>query len=364
MLAVDTAAATRSRSARPPLGLAAPLAASVVLLGWWLVVFARLLAGPGPGPSDLGEYWVAGQLTLGHGWAAPYDGAAFRRALRAFGGAADAYASSPLATLVVLALRPLPFPAACAAWDGLLLAGVVAACRSAASPCSRLAARCARASWPSPWSGSWPCTAGSNAGAGPGWPASPSGLAFVKPQDVFLVPLALAPSGRRRPALVALATAAGLAAVCAILLGPDGLRACARSISFELGGCLAGRQSPAWALPAGAASLVVRAGIALVALVPAAVDRRRPDPGLAAAVPGSQLATPCLNGADLALLVPCAWLTPGDRAARWLGWAALLSYSLVALAAAAAAVGYRNGRTRSVTSSSLRSAASRPSAGT
>ncbi|HKF75602.1 MAG TPA: glycosyltransferase family 87 protein [Candidatus Dormibacteraeota bacterium] len=398
VLAVDTAAATRSRSGRPPLGVAAPLAASVILLGWWLVAFARLLAAHGPYPSDLGEYWVAGQLTLHHGWAAPYDVALFRQALRAFGGSADAYASSPVATLAALALRPLPFPAAYAVWDGLLLAGVVAACRSAT------AAR----GWP--WAAQLAGSlamfeVGSALRQGQlavalvgllalhrwlerrGRPALAGvalGLAFVKPQDVFLVPVALALSGRRRPALAALATAAGLAALCALLLGPDGLRAYGRSIAFELGGGLAGRQALAWVLPAGAASVAVRAGIALVALVPAGIDRHRADRALAAAVLGSQLATPYLNGADLSLLAACAWLTLGDRAPWWLGWGALLSYVLVALpfpayrtaaaaievgwlgalAAAAAAARYRNGRTSSVTSSSRRSAASRPSAGT
>ncbi len=37
-----------------------------------------------------------------------------------------------------------------------------------------------------------------------------------------------------------------------------------------------------------------------------------------AAVLASQLATPYLNGADLALLAPCAWLTIRSGGPRWL----------------------------------------------
>jgi hypothetical protein len=38
---------------------------------------------------------------------------------------------------------------------------------------------------------------------------------------------------------------------------------------------------------------------------------------------GSQLAAPYLNGADVALLVPCAWLTLRSGPPRWLAWVAV-----------------------------------------
>ena len=154
------------------------------------------------------------------------------------------------------------------------------------------------------------------------------GLAFVKPQDVFLVPLALLMAGRTRAALAGLAAGAAVGGACLAVLCPDGLHRYLQTVAFEMDHMQAGRYTVAAALGGGvpARALAVAPAL-LVALLAAVAGRRARDRGperpIVAGVLASQLATPYLNGADLALLVPCAWLTLRSRPPRWVAWVAV-----------------------------------------
>jgi Glycosyltransferase family 87 len=323
----------------PPLSVAGALVALAILLVWAAFEYAQVLAASGVGGTDFAQYSVAARLTLAHGWPAPYDVAGFMTALHTLTEGHDAYAAPPPATVLAMPLARLPLGLAYAIWNVLLVGGYtiavaavapgrgwervvqVMASLSAFQVLSAIAlgqlglavSGLVVLHW---WllRGDRPLLAG-----------TALGLAFLKPQNVFLVPVALVLSGRVRPALACLATAAGIGTACAIALGPDGVRAYVQTVAFEQQYMsTAGRFTLAAALGGGTPALGVAVIPAALAVLAALRARGRgPDRTIVSGVLGSQLATPYLNGADLALLVPCAWLTLRSRPPRWLPWVAV-----------------------------------------
>jgi hypothetical protein len=322
----------------PPLPLGAALVALAVLLGWSGVEYVRTLAAVGARGTDFAQYYVAARLTLAHGWAAPYDVATFMTALHGLTGARDAYANLPVPTALAMALTRLPLGPAYAIWNAVLVGGFVAACWAAAlgrgwERAVQLLASLAGFQVLSAiglgqlglavggllvlhW---WLLRDGRPVLAG-----FAAGLAFVKPQNVFLVPLALLLAGRVGAALACAAMAAGVGAACLVALGPAGLHAYLQSVSYEMQSFPAGR----FTLNAALGGAVPALALAVAPLALAAIAARRarghgPERPVVAGVLGSQLATPYLSGGDLALLVPCAWLTLRASPPRWLGWVAV-----------------------------------------
>ena len=343
VVTADSATASRPRAGDvppwlPPQPLAVALVAIAVLLAWAALEYARTLAAVGAMGSDFAQYYVAATLTLAHGWAAPYDVARFMTALHAQTNARDAYANLPAATVLAMPLTRLPLGAAYAIWNTLLVGGFAAACWAAAPGRGWERALQIMASlagfevlsaiglgqiglavggllvlhW---WllRGGRPILAGIAAG-----------LAFVKPQNVFLVPLALLLAGRVAAAFACVATAAGIGVACLTALGPDGVREYLQTVSFEMQNFPAGRFTVAATL-GGAVPVAALAAVPLTLTALAALRSRGrgPERPAVAGVLGSQLATPYLNGGDLALLIPCAWLTLRAGPPRWLPWVAV-----------------------------------------
>ncbi len=197
----------------PPLPLASAIVATALVLAWAAASYAGALATAGARGTDFAQYYVAARLTLAHGWAAPYDVAGFMAALRELTGHRDAYANTPVPTFLAMPLTRLPLDLAYAVWNVLLVSLFVAACWVAAP--GRGWARVAQlltslvafevlsaiglgqialavaALLVLHW---WLLRQGRPLLAG-----IALGLAFAKPQDVFLVPFALRATTRWAP---------------------------------------------------------------------------------------------------------------------------------------------------------------------
>jgi hypothetical protein len=160
-----------------------------------------------------------------------------------------------------------------------------------------------------------------------------AGLAFIKPQDVLLLPLVLLLSGRWKTAAACAATVATLAGAVALALGWDGLRALQSTFAAVLVTCDTCTQGTLVAhLPGWAPELPVRATVGLVALTPAlAGGSRRYERALMAGVLGAFLITPYLHPEDLTLLFVCAWAMLSAGSDRLTRLCLLAGYPFVAL---------------------------------
>ena len=157
------------------------------------------------------------------------------------------------------------------------------------------------------------------------------GLAFIKPQDVVLLPLVLLLSGRWKPAATCAATVAVMAAAMLVALGPDGLRGLHATADFAVSYQFVIRHTLGAHLPGWLPQVPVRAALALVALVPAlAAGARRYERALMAGVLGALLTTPYLNAEDLTLLFVCAWLVLSAGASDKVRLGLLIGYPFVA----------------------------------
>jgi alpha-1,2-mannosyltransferase len=297
-----------------------------------------------PTSNDFGEYYLAGRIGLAQGWPAVYDVHTYVAAARAFLGFPDAFANLPVVAWLAAPLTALPYRLALGLWL-LTLAGAVVWVWRTAVPTGGLASRVAHLT---AWLATFPlafafllgqlCVAvialvilhwwllrtGRAVAAGVAL-----GLACVKPQMVFLVPVALVASRQWRAAAACGVTVLALGGLCLLLLWPHGVAAYRESVGVELSTRF---DALAAQLPAGFPMPPLQLVIACLALVPAlAGGGRSAEPALAAAIAGSLLATPYLNPEDSAILVPCAWLVLRARPTRWVGPALLLSYPAVAL---------------------------------
>jgi hypothetical protein len=322
----------------PSLPVASAIVAAVLLLVWDAAGYAHALAITGARGTDFAQYYSAARLTLAEGWTAPYDIARYMAALHAITGQHDAYANLPLPTVLVMPLAMLPLPLAYGLWNVLMVGGFAVACwavapgRGWARVAQLLASLAAFQALNAIALGQLALAVGALLVLHwwllrrdrPVLAGIALGLAFVKPQNVALVPAALLLAGRWRAATASAVTAALLGGACLLALGTDGLRAYQRAVAFEVGAMPAGHFTATAAL-GGVLPALALAGVAVVAVLLVAIDRRDREPErlLAAAVLGSHLVTPYLNGADLALLAPCAWLTLRTGAARWVVGVAL-----------------------------------------
>ena len=301
-----------------------------------------------PTSNDFGEYYLAGRIGLARGWAAVYDVHTYVPAARAFLGFPDAFANLPVVAWMAAPLTALPYRLALGLWL-LALAAAVAWVWWTAVPAGEPASRVAHLT---AWLATFPLgfafllgqlTVAVIALVVLHWWLLRSGratlsgvalgLACVKPQMVFLVPVALVVGRHWRAVAATGATVLAMGGLCLLLLGPHGVAAYRESVGVELPTRF---DALAAQLPAGFPLLPLQLAIAGAALVPALVpalarDGRSTELALAAAVAGSLLATPYLNPEDSAILVPCAWLVLRTRPPRWVGPALLLSYPAVAL---------------------------------
>jgi alpha-1,2-mannosyltransferase len=156
-------------------------------------------------------------------------------------------------------------------------------------------------------------------------------LACLKPQVVFLVPVALALTGRWTCLAAWAATVAMLALAMGAVLGPRGIVAYRQNLALALDPVTTA--STLWrVLPGWVPTLPLRGAIAVLALVPALFEgRARYARAVAAAVIGSVLTTPYLIGHDLTALVVAGFLVLGSTPPAWMRWALVPSYVALAL---------------------------------
>jgi hypothetical protein len=304
----------------------------------------------GTSGNDVAQYYVAAQTGMAHGWAAVYDVASYASRLRQVTGSPDAFANLPPAAWAVAPFTVLPFRPADVLWQLLLLGVVVATWRAAtAGPEWRrmLLLAAALATFPvlfALYLGQlvlvvtallvlhWRLLRAER----PVLAGIVLGLAFVKPQDLALVPVALLLTGRWRTAAACAITVAVLAAAVLLALGPDGVVAYRSSLAHETGSWFIARHSLERQLPVWAPAMAVEAVVVAAALLFAHSHRRGGyELVLMTAIVGSFLATPYLNPEDLSLLVVCAWVLPmaelsgGQRALIAAGYPLLLVDNLI-----------------------------------
>jgi hypothetical protein len=233
-----------SLSARPPLWLAAAAVAAgwgaIYDIGRWIAAFVTF-----PAHEDVRIYYVAAEAGLRYGWSTIYDMPTLGSLSTGFAGgqtnidSSATYISPPLLAWLFAPLTTLSEPAACAVWAAISLGALIWMWRISA-PYSGLAKLAmlllALALWPALdafyrgqpvlvllalVAASWWL-----AGRDRPWAAG-TALALataLKPQVVYLIPLALLVSGRYRVVL-------GWAVACVVLaigfvlsLGPSGLQ--------------------------------------------------------------------------------------------------------------------------------------------
>ena len=233
-----------SQSARPPLWLAAAAVAAgwgaVYDVGRWIAAFVTF-----PAHEDVRIYYVAAEAGLRYGWSTIYDIPTLRSLSTGFAGgqtnidSSATYISPPLLAWLFAPLTALPEPVAYAVWAALSLAALLWMWHIAA-PYSGLARVAmlllALALWPAldAFYRGQPIPILVALVAGAWWLADRNrplaagvALAFataLKPQVVYLVPLALLISGRYRVVLGWAAACAVLAIAIVVSLGQSGVQ--------------------------------------------------------------------------------------------------------------------------------------------
>lgn len=235
---------TASQPARPPLWLAAAAVAAgwgaIYDIGRWIAAFVTF-----PAHEDVRIYYVAAQAGLRYGWATIYDIPTLRSLSSGFAGgqtnidSSATYISPPLLAWLFVPLSALSEPAAYALWAALSLAALIWIWQISA-PYSSLAKVAllllALALWPvlDAFYRGQPVLLLLALVAGAWWLAKADrqlaagvALAFataLKPQVVYLLPLALLVSGRYRVVLGWLGACVVLAIAFVVSLGQAGLQ--------------------------------------------------------------------------------------------------------------------------------------------
>jgi hypothetical protein len=326
-----------------PLGLAIAVLGAYLAIKLHLVLVEFLSGGAG---LDYGYDVSAARIGLQHGWAAVYDRRLYGEVTH-FGGPLS-FVNLPVIAWLAVPFTALPFRVGLALWT-LPLVLMLLVCWWSLAP-----------------GGGWQRLAHLLAvlAAGPvlfaidlgqitlavmgfvglhwwllrrGWPVLAGvalGLACVKAQDVFLVPVVLVLTGRWRCAAGLAATVAALALSMVLVLGPGGVAAYRSHLDFAFDPITT--NYTLWGhLPGWAPVLPLRAAIVVLALVPGVMargleGRSRYGRAAAAAVVGSLLATPYLNAQDLSLLIVAGWFALQAGLPRWARWLMVPSYVAVA----------------------------------
>ena len=327
----------RSRPVRPPLWLAAAALAA----GWaalydiavWVVLFLRQPIHP-----DFRIFYVAAEAGIRYGWSSIYDVSVLRSLSSSFPAgqnyinSALPYIHPPILAWLIAPLTLLPLPVAYALWSGVLLAAMVWAWYIAApySGLRKLALLfLALAMWPvldsfyygqpstlsvallaAAW---WLCSKDRPIAAG-------AALAFataLKPHTVILVPLALAASGRFKPALSWAAVCTVLVAAFALALGPAGMRNWWQALVYGQTDTGQAMFTAAYIFGSGPLSYAVEALQGAAAIVIA--RRRRADLNLvfALGILGSLVFAFHLHDYDYIELILAAWLVLRTAPPLW-----------------------------------------------
>ena len=326
-----------SQSARPPLWLAA----AAVAAGWgaaydvgrWIAAFVTF-----PAHEDVRIYYVAAEAGLRYGWSTIYDIPTLRSLSTGFAGgetnidSSATYISPPLLAWLFAPLTALPEPVAYALWAALSLGALVWMWYIAA-PYAGLAKvtllLVALALWPvldafyrgqpvvvllALVAASWWLTAHDRPLA--------AGIALavataLKPQVVYLVPLALLVGGRYRVVLSWIAACAVLAIAFVVSLGQSGLQSWWQTFQLVESNREHAYFTLAYLFGFGLLAYSLLAILGAAALAVAWTRRNDVDVVFAAGLLGSLAVSVHLHLYDYATLVLAAWLVLRTAPPLW-----------------------------------------------
>jgi hypothetical protein len=282
-----------------------------------------------PNAQDFRVWQVASRIGLSNGWSHIYDPDLEKQAsagLGPVGSLIDSmhlYLSPPPAAWIIVPLAWLPIPAAYVAWTLINLSAFIAACWLVC-PGSRLVRMTvlliSLATWPVHyqfWQGQWVVADLALLAVAwwlldrDRWALAGIVLAlpfFFKPQDAFLVPLALLVSGRWRPVAVFALTGAGLAVLSALSLGPAGIAAWLNDLGMARTDPHTGPMTYAFIFGRTPLATGVEAVLGLAALALAWYRRDRLDLVFALGLVGTTASATYLHEDDMAILVLAAWI--------------------------------------------------------
>jgi hypothetical protein len=324
-----------SQPARPPLWLAAALVAAgwgaIYDVGRWIAAFVTF-----PAHEDVRIYYVAAEAGLRYGWSTIYDIPTLRSLSTGFAGgqtnidSSATYISPPLLAWLFAPLTALPEPIAYAIWAAISLGALIWMWHIAA-PHSGLAKAAllllALALWPvlDAFYRGQPVLLLLALVAGAWWLAQRDrplaagvALAFataLKPQVVYLIPLALLVSGRYRVVLGWAAACLVLAIAFVISLGQSGLQSWWQTFQLVESNGEHAYFTLAYLFGFGVLTYALLAILGIAALMVAWRRRHELDMVFAAGLLGSQCPSICISTTTRLWSLPpgscCAQRRPG-----------------------------------------------------
>ncbi|HXN78586.1 MAG TPA: glycosyltransferase family 87 protein [Candidatus Dormibacteraeota bacterium] len=315
-------------ASRPPLWLAAAAAAS-----FWVAVFGftrliRLFLDD-PYANDFKIFYAAAKVGLGAGWSRIYDADLQRTASAAFAvkdrviDHEHIYAFPPLLAWIVAPLTALSEPAAFVLWTVIGLAALVLAW-AVSSPFSGLARITLLLLGLALWSVNESLNLGQPTlllmaviavawqQAGRNRPLVAGALVgfavMLKPQDVFLVPIALLVSGRLQVFVGFLACAAALAIAFVLSLGSVGINGYIGVTALVQSDSVVQFDTLAYVFGIGPVAYAAEFVVGAIAMIIAYLRRAELDIVFALGLIGSAIASPHMHQPDYALNLLAAWL--------------------------------------------------------
>ena len=339
---MTTIARTSAPTGRPPLWLAAAAMAS-----FWAALFGvlRLIRTflDDPYGNDFRVFYAAAKVGLGAGWSHIYDADLLRAASAAFPvrdqvyDSAHYYVQTPLLAWIIAPLTTLPEPAAFVLWTLVGLAAFIVAW-ALACPFRGLGRITLLLLGLALWSVEESLRFGQPtllmlALVAVAWQQTRRGRPVVagallalavmlKPQDAFLVPVALLVSGRMPVFLAFIAASAVLGVAFLLALGSSGASGFLGATAMVQADPIHQYDTLAFVFGIGPATYATELVLGAIAMGVAYFRRAELDAVFALGLLGSVMASPHLHQPDYALNVLAAWLVlragPGMAHKLWL----------------------------------------------
>jgi Glycosyltransferase family 87 len=329
-------------ASRPPLWLAAAAVASFWAAVLGIVLLVRTFLED-PHGNDFRVFYAAAKVGLGAGWSHIYDANLLREASAAFPvrdqvyDSAHFYVQAPLLAWIVAPLTALPEPAAFVLWTVLGLAAFVVAW-AVACPFEGLARITLLLLGVALWSVEESLRFGQPtllmmALVAVAWQQTRQGrpavagallalAVMLKPQGVFLVPIALLAAGRLPVFLAFVGSAAVLTIAFVLTLGSAGVSAFLSATAMVQADPIHQFDTLAFVFGIGPVTYAAELALAAIAIAVAFLRRAELDMVFALGLLGSVMASPHLHQPDYALNVLAAWLVlrtgPGLAHRLWL----------------------------------------------
>jgi hypothetical protein len=317
----------------PPLWLSASALTAALVFAFavqrWIAHFVS-----DPFSEDFRLYYVSARIGLTYGWSHIYDLDLERQVASIYGpvdgviGSHNNFVTPPPVAWLVAPLTVFPLPAAFVIWTLVSLAALILAWWLVC-PGKGLARitllLIAIAIWPmhySFWQGQTEAITVLSLAATwwllkrERWALAGAAMAvglFIKPQLVFLLPVALFLSGRRRPALYFALVAGIIGVITLASLGSYGIASYQNSVNFTKDDPLHSVMTYGFLFGRGPVATGVEVAAGLIALSLAWYRRDRLDLVFALAIVGCTASAFYLHEVDPAALIVPAWIVLGSR---------------------------------------------------